>query len=336
MINFIRSTLHPLSFHAHDKRRPFFEGWYYKLVSASGAHRFAVIPGIFHGKDPSQDHAFIQIMDGRWKEVYFNKYPLDTFNYVPYQFDFTIGESRFTENGFRLNFDHPEIHARGEIRFGSTVPYPVTLLSPGIMGWYAWIPRMQCYHGVVSMDHSLEGSLVLQGEKISFNNGRGYAEKDWGTSFPSAWIWTQCNHFSQPGISLSASIAIIPWIRRAFPGFIVAFLYQGELYRFTTYTGAEVEDLVVTGRRINWTVCNRTHRLEMSIQSGEVAAIHAPTLEDMNGRVAESLDAAIHLRFSRIDTAKPRLLFEDSGSYAGLEVVGDIPRLLRMWITSGS
>jgi hypothetical protein len=32
-------------YHGHGKRPPFFEGWYYKLVSADETQRYAVIPG---------------------------------------------------------------------------------------------------------------------------------------------------------------------------------------------------------------------------------------------------------------------------------------------------
>ena len=30
--------------------------------------------------------------------------------------------------------------------------------------------------------------------------------------FPQAWVWMQTNHFEQPRISLTASVAIIPWM----------------------------------------------------------------------------------------------------------------------------
>ena len=63
MIRFIRSTLHPAAYHGHGKRPPFFEGLYFKLVDRTGAHRYAVIPGIFLSDDPVQHHAFVQVLD---------------------------------------------------------------------------------------------------------------------------------------------------------------------------------------------------------------------------------------------------------------------------------
>jgi hypothetical protein len=52
--------------------------------------------------------------------------------------------------------------------------------------------------------------LTLDGKEESMNNGRGYTEKDHGSSFPSLWIWLQTNSFPQnPGTSVFASVARI-------------------------------------------------------------------------------------------------------------------------------
>jgi hypothetical protein len=85
---------------------------------------------------------------------------------------------------------------------------------------------MECYHGVLSFDHGITGQLTVNGEIFDFNGGRGYIEKDWGQAFPKAWIWMQSNHFEQPGTCLTASVAIIPWLRSAFSGFVVG-LWHG-------------------------------------------------------------------------------------------------------------
>jgi hypothetical protein len=77
--------------------------------------------------------------------------------------------------------------------------------------------------------------LKQGGESIDFNNGRGYIEKDWGQSFPEAYVWMQSNHFSSQGISIKASVASIPWIGKSFTGFITGVWVHNRLYRFTTY-----------------------------------------------------------------------------------------------------
>jgi len=100
------------------------------------------------------------------------------------------------------------------------------------MGPYTFAPFMECNHGIVSMDHGISGSLVINGEEIDFTGGRGYIEKDWGHSFPSAYIWMQSNHFAANGISFKASVARIPWLTGNFTGFISGLMIDGRLYPF--------------------------------------------------------------------------------------------------------
>jgi tocopherol cyclase len=108
------------------------------------------------------------------------------------------------------------------------------MLSPGAMGWYTFLPFMQTYRGILSLDHRMEGSLTIDLEKIDFSDGRGTMEKNWGKAFPRAYIWIQSNHFSTPGTSLTASVATIPWLGSWFRGFIVGLWHNDKLYRFTT------------------------------------------------------------------------------------------------------
>ena len=51
------------------------------------------------------------------------------------------------------------------------------------MGWYAWMPFMECYHGLVSLDHGIEGVLSAESDTVDMTGGRGYTEKDWGAAF---------------------------------------------------------------------------------------------------------------------------------------------------------
>jgi hypothetical protein len=216
----------------------------------------------------------------------------------------------------------------GEVRFEGITPWPVTLTSPGIMGWYGWVPFMECYHGVLSMDHVLQGAFDVDGERIDWTGGRGYIEKDWGRSFPLAWIWLQTNHFSRPATSLTASVAIIPWLRRSFRGTIVGLWYQGRLYRFATYTGAEIERLQVTDEHVDWVVRDRLYRLEMRAARAQGGLLRGPSEADMGVRVPETLQATVDVRLTELGGGQEGLRFSDTGRYAGLEVAGDLERLL--------
>ena len=155
------STMRPDGYHGVHARAGFFEGWYVKLVSADRMVRLAVIPGIFLGADGSpgrHDEAFVQVLDGVTGRSWYERYDAADFHAATNRFDVTIGPNRFSERG--LTLDLGESGLRGQVQFSTAFdPWPVTVRSPGIMGWYSWVPVMECYHGVVSFGHGLSGSL---------------------------------------------------------------------------------------------------------------------------------------------------------------------------------
>lgn len=320
----VYSTLHPAIYHGHGQQPPFFEGWYYKIVNADETQRYAIIPGVSLSGDA---HAFVQVLDGVTGRSAYHIYPLVDFWASQRDFEVRIGPNLFTQKHIALDIDRPEGQVQGELHFDGLAPWPVSLTSPGIMGWYAWVPKMECYHGVVSLDHSIAGRLRIDGEETSFSRGRGYIEKDWGQSFPAAWIWFQTNHFDQARASLTASVAIIPWLGHAFPGFIVGLWHDGLLYRFTTYLGAAIERLELSDDHVTWTLRNRQHRLELVATRAEGGLLAGPTKLDMGKRVAETLNAAVDVRLSTLAGTE---LFRGRGRHAGLEVHGDLARLLQM------
>ena len=155
----LRTTLTPGVYHGLNKKPPFFEGWYYKLVSADERSKVAIIPGVILGQDA---HAFLQVLDGVDGTTAYLQFPVADFRADDRHFAIEIGENRFDDSHLHLALNNPQCHLTGEIQLGPLHPWPVTWLSPGIMGWYAWVPRMECYHGVLSFSHSLQGTLTLQ------------------------------------------------------------------------------------------------------------------------------------------------------------------------------
>lgn len=318
----LKTVLTPGMYHGFNKKPPFFEGWYYKLVSADERHKVAVIPGVILGKDA---HAFVQVLDGTDGTTAYHTFPFQQFRADSSRFALQIDKNSFDGSRLRLDIERSEGQLRGEIQFGTLNPWPVTLISPGIMGWYAWVPRMECYHGVLSFDHSLQGTLTLNGIPINFDGGRGYIEKDWGQAFPSAWVWFQSNHFDSASVCLTASVAIIPWVGRAFRGFIVGLWLNGKLYRFATYSGAQIESLQIFDDRVDWVLQNKRQRLHLIARRVEGGLLHGPTRLDMGQHVLETLNATVQVR---LETLESGVIFEGVGAHTGLEVMGDLPRLL--------
>jgi len=327
MLTWMQKTLHPAWYQGENEPTPYFEGWYFKLVDPTEAHRYAVIAAVFKTEAEDTPHAFVQVNDNVSGKMTYARYPLDAFRAAQDRFAVHIGPNFFSEEAIRLNLRTGEMRMQGALRFHEIKPWPATLTAPGAMGWYAWVPRMECYQGVVSFDHAIEGVLEIDGDSVDFTGGRGYIEKTWGQSFPSAWIWLQSNHFASPETSLFGAISMIPWIGRTFRGFMAGLLHQGTLYRFTTYTGAETEHLAVAPEQIEWVLRDRLYRLEIVADRGETIDLRGPSKVDMGVRVPEALNAAVDVRLS---TRKGNhVIFEGNGRNAGLEVVGDLETLLR-------
>ncbi len=324
-IDSLRTVWHPEA--GHDRgRAPYFEGWYVKLVSADRAARLAVIPGLFRS-DSGEAEAFVQVLDGATGRSWYVPYEASLFRSAPDRFGVVVGPNRFTAEGIALDIDDGhDLRLQGRVGIeGSLDRWPVTPRSPGAMGWYAYVPAMECYHGVVSFGHGLSGSLAFNGANLDFGHGRGYIEQDWGQAFPAGYIWMHSNHFGDPTVSLMGSVALIPWLRGQFRGLLIGLRAEGRFYRFATYTGAKTETLQVDDEHVVCVVHDRAgRRLELRAERTGGALLHAPIRTEMHKRVEETLDATIHLRLSE----NGRTLLEDVGRVGALEVHGDIAALL--------
>lgn len=328
----LRGVRHPEAYHGNGVRRGFFEGWYVKLVSADRRQRWAVIPGIFRGLDRGDtrdDEAFVQVLDGLTGRSWYHVYPPESFAADSRRFDVRVGPNRFSADGAEL--DLPQL--RGGIRFTTPLaPWPVTLREPGIMGWYGLVPFMECFHGIVSFGHGLDGVLDVEGSPADFAGGRGYIEKDWGQAFPSGYVWLASNHLDtdtgeDADASLIASVAIIPWLRGSFRGSIIGFRHGGRLHKWTTYNRSRERLLEIDDERVRWSVEGPDGTLELEAIRSRGGLLHAPLRSAMHQRVEETLDARVHVRHLASDGS---VLKEGVAECAGLEVFGDIDRLLAL------
>ncbi|MDP3645397.1 MAG: tocopherol cyclase family protein [Bacteroidota bacterium] len=253
--NKIRSIFHPEQFQGWARKRNYFEGWYFKVVNEAETKAFALIPGIAMNGS-GEKHAFIQILDGKKRTARYDKFESDTFRPNPDKFKISIGNNHFSEHDLHLNL--PGL--RANLQFSGNITWPNRWYSPGIMGPYTFLPFMECYHGIVSMDHVINGQVELDGEILDFANGRGYIEKDWGQSFPSAYVWLQTNHFSQTGISVKVSVAKIPYLGYSFVGFIAGIWLNNQLIQFTTYNQSSLRKSVIDTEKVELVMQNKkTH-----------------------------------------------------------------------------
>ena len=313
----------PEVYQGGDRPRKYFEGWYYKMVTGNEQNVFSFIPGI--SLNPQDPHSFIQFINGITGETRYIRYDKGDFRYSRKRLEVHIADSCFTDTKANINIEKEDFKIRGELLFHGLQKFPSSTMSPGIMGWYSFVPFMECKHSVVSMNHCIYGELSINDQVFSFNHGKGYIEKDWGTSFPSAWIWLQSNNFNNPTVSVMLSVAKIPWFGSYFMGFISFLHLNGETYLFTTYNNSTLTLKKYDDDFINIDIRNKQHLLQLEIERKRDGELVAPERGQMTRMIKESVDSVV--RVSLFDQNN-YLLFSKTGRRAGLEVTSNIFELL--------
>jgi tocopherol cyclase len=315
-------SLHPPVFQGNLNNKRYFEGWYFKQVSEGGKQVLSIIPGISLASDP---HSFIQVIDGTTGFTEYISYPIKAFEADSRTMSLKIGDNYFTDKELRLDLEGEKFRIKGGVSFENSLPWKGNIIAPGIMGWYSWVPFMECYHGVVSLNHFLEGSLKINDRDINFKGGKGYIEKDWGRSFPECWIWAQANCFDNPGTSLMVSIAKIPWLGRFFIGHICFLVHNGVVHKFMTWNGSKIVSAGNGASMINLILKGKRSQIEISISKTRSGELKAPVFGSMERYIKESVNASLSARLS---SNKGDEIFSGTSLYGGLEEVSDVFRYL--------
>jgi len=309
----------PAFFQGKHRRKRYFEGWYFKCISADRKHAVAIIPGM--AADPQGvRHAFIQMIDAvSGKTAYFH-FPFSDFTAQRDRFDVQIDQNHFSAAGLSLNIASTEGTLKGNLKFLGAHVFPSSRFSPGIMGPFSFIPLMECYHAIIHLSHGLEGSIEIDGVTMDFTGGAGYIEKDYGSSFPRTYLWLQASHFDHGDASFVFSRARIPFLGRSFPGFFAYFSdFRHPACRFATYNRSKL---------LNWQVdpelgtCSGkligpAGTLVFQAQMAGGGHLRAPVDGLMDRVIVESITASVTLRL--VDR-QGQLIYEGSSSEAGMEI----------------
>ena len=289
-------------FHGTNRTGPYFEGWYFKHQNPQG-QTLALIPA-FHMDRERRRTASLQVISNN--QTWWLEYPASQLQISRQPFQVQIGQSSFGEQGIDLHIQRGGLSLQGALRCGA-----FTVLRSDIMGPFRFFAGMQCSHGVISMGHSLSGTLELNSERLDFSDGIGYIETDRGRSFPSKYLWTQCVWGGPEPGSLMLAIATIPLAVGGFTGCICSVLYGGQEYRLATYRGVRIETWSSSGTVIR----QGKYRLEAELLNERRQPLRAPVEGRMERTIHESLCAEVRYLFLHGD----HLLFQHTDSNAGFE-----------------
>ncbi len=314
MFDLFSRLKNPAIFQGNLRKKHYFEGWYFKQVG-SGNTKIAIIPGI--SLSEKYRHSFIQVFDGRRGITHYFSYPIEDFIPEKNPFAIEVGGSRFSYDGVKLDIKE-HVSIIGDLQYKKITPLRYAWNERGVMGWYGFIPFMETYHGILSLDHFVNGKIEIEGVEYMFSDGKGYIEKDWGKSFPSSWIWMQSNSFSDPEISFMLSIAVIPWLRTSFIGHLAIIRIGDRIINLSTYKGANITLLEKSEDGVLIRIKSRNYLLEVNAFQGKSADLKSPKKGLMTGRTIESLDSKLEV--SLWESNNNSLLF-DVGLNAGLEIM---------------
>jgi tocopherol cyclase len=311
---------HPEIFQGFHQTHHYFEGWYFKFVTQDLLTSIAIIPGI--SIDPKDGHAFIQVFvahhgDEPTLKTYYIKYLSTQFLPEKDRFFVKILNSIFSSSSVTLSIEDPSLSLQGHIDLENTTPLNQGFLNPSIMGPFSYLPKMECYHGLVSLNHQLKGSLVLNGETVDFTGGKGYIEKDWGTSFPEKYVWVQANHFQENDVSFFFSYATIPYLGLKFNGLISHLYIEGKHYRFATYNAARIVHEKVTKKTVEYTIKKGFYTFSFKGLIDKVVDLPSPKHGVMNQSIKEGLSG--HVEFTLLH--KKRIIYQGKSALAGIEIM---------------
>lgn len=223
-------------FRGSNAQAPYFEGWYVKVTDVKQDFSLALIPGMALF---SEKECFVQYnLFYKGKSVSGKiTYPVETFDIVEDPYSILMPLFVLSEKGVKAHLADEENDLLVDLSFGEFLTLKQSLYSPSIMGPLEYI-KVPCSHDIVSMQHSVRGTVTVNGEKVTLTDGTGYLEKDRGSTFPDRYIWAQSNSFIEDEkYSLSMAVADIDFNIVELTGAIAVFHDGINEHRFATYQG---------------------------------------------------------------------------------------------------
>jgi len=296
-----------------NTNKNYFEGWYFKNTNNENGISF--IPGInINGQERK---AFIQVITT--DSSYFVNYNIDDFKFCFEPFFVEIGNNFFSKNSIHIDIkdDTQNLIISGDIGYSDSKNIQTNFLNPNIMGPFSFIPFMECNHAILNMKSRADGLIDINQNRINFDNGIGYMEKDWGCSFPKSYIWCQGNQFQNSNVSFMLSIADIPFKVFNFKGIICDLIIDDNEYKFTTYNNTKIIKYVVNNGLVDIRLEKGPYCLNIKSKYTEGLKLFAPVKGKMQKDIFESISTSINVTLEKDNT----VIFSGTSRNCGLEIV---------------
>jgi tocopherol cyclase len=315
--DYLNKIKHPFIFQGKMSYKKYFEGWYFKQVDTDSKTSLSLIFGI--SLNPKKPSSFIQVIV---KEIHqpiqtwFIEYPIEAFRIDQEPYILHIAESYFSLNQVHIDISTKDLMMKADLNYDDLHSLTHSFYSPNIMGPFAYLPKMQCNHGVISMQHMVNGTAQINQVNLNFNQGKGYIEKDWGSSFPNRYVWVSANHFELEDVSFMLSVASIPVGMLSFEGIIAQVSTNSKIYRIATYYGAKKQSLKLIENGFELAIKQGHLTLKVNAQYEDRVDLKSPRLGEMSSTIKEGLGGTVEIELMD----KKQTLLRLKSAYSGIEV----------------
>lgn len=307
----------PEKFQGNSRKHPHFETWRAKFVTANHNQSILFTISVCYGDNPTCD---IQIQDGNTGETTIIEVSTEEFFASKNELDVSIGKCRLTAKGLSLDFCSGNTKLCGSLQFSKFEKYPKALLSPGIMGPLSFNPFMPVHHAIISLNHTVNGDITINGKLYNLQEAKGYIEKSWGRFYPKSWVMIQCHTFNVENTSFFFVAAPAALQNKTIQG-MLCFLKTGDkIYNLSMYKGAKIENVSRNKRLFFLEVTCNDIRFDATIIPRTYGSLKVPSPETKEWIMHECLNATLHLNVYK-DGEK---ILTAEGEQTSFDLVGDI------------
>jgi len=340
-------TLHetPHSGYHWQGQSPFFEGWYVRLILPDSGDTFAFMYSI---ENPAGNLAYgggaVQIL-GPVEQLKLRTFP-DVKKFWASSKTFSLGHwgsgspktppqpltaDQFWQHipdGYQIH----QHHHQGQISLGNRRcrwQFQITPQThwgsrhrPGqaTAGWLSFLPLFDPGWQVLMAKGLAIGWIDWQGKQYQFNNAIAYAEKNWGTSFPSRWFWLQGNDFpDHPSLSVTAAAGERLVLGQREEVGLIGIHWRDQFYEFAPWNGEIQWQVSPWGR---WDLWATNGNFWVTLQGKTDAAgtwVHTPTAQGLQLNCRDTTQGILHLKMGHHYHG---LMVDAQTVTAGLEVGG--------------
>lgn len=145
----------------NNKRSNYFEGWYFKMVAADSSAIMSVIPGIALSRDGKEQHAFIQIINGKTAQTSYFTFPVSEFGNARHGFGIRIGNNYFSGDSISLDLHDNVTTLKGSVTMHNKVEYNTNELQFRVSDDKKVSIRIKNRHHIITIDAESKNTGIL-------------------------------------------------------------------------------------------------------------------------------------------------------------------------------